>query len=273
MDVRPLFPFGAELAGSNATAITPDDADAVRLVLANHGVAVIRNQRGTEADFSAFLRQLGPLTFTVGETPVAGQPMLNLVSNVGRKRPPRSVFHTDTSYVRQPPAYTALRAVTLPQSGGETLFSNQYHAFETLPSKVKLRLSQAQVLHRVTGLTLAEDDEQQTWHPLFRRHPISGRTALYLSTPERCQAISGLSTAEGQRAIRLLYKHSIRPHRLYRHRWQPGDMVIWDDRCTMHRADHSNVVGDRVLHRGMVSGEVPVGALGLPELKISPKDS
>ncbi|MGB3613376.1 MAG: TauD/TfdA family dioxygenase, partial [Elainellaceae cyanobacterium] len=164
-------------------------------------------------------------------------------------------------YVRQPPAYTALRAVTLPQSGGETLFSNQYHAFEALPNSIKVRLSRAQVLHSVTGLTLDADEEQQSWHPLFRQHPISGRTALYLSTPERCQAISGLSPAEGRRAIRLLYQHSIRPYRLYRHQWQPGDVVIWDDRCTMHRADHSCVVGERVLHRGMVSGEVPIGAV------------
>lgn len=69
--------------------------------------------------------------------------------------------------------------------------------------------------------------------------------------------IQGLNLAESQRAIRLLYKHSIRPRRLYRHYWQKGDIVIWDNRCTMHRADHSNVIGDRVFHRGLVASRDP----------------
>ena len=87
-----------------------------------------------DAGFVAFLEQFGELMFTKGETPVAGFPDLNVISNVGRKTPPRSVFHVDTSYVRQPPAYTALRAVTIPAQGGETLFTNQYRAYETLPT-------------------------------------------------------------------------------------------------------------------------------------------
>ncbi|MDB9528355.1 TauD/TfdA family dioxygenase [Oscillatoria sp. CS-180] len=256
--VRPLSPFGAEMIGFDITAITSEDAKRIRQALADQGVLVIRHQEVSDADFVNFLKALGPLTFTTGETPLADQPCLNIVSNVGRTRPPRSVFHTDTSYVAQPPAYTALKAIALPQSGGETLFSNQYQAFETLPNQVKTQLSKAQVHHVVSGLDLTGEQETECWHPLFRQHPISGRTALFLSTPERCQAISGLEATLGHRAIRVLYKHSIRPHRLYRHRWQSGDIVIWDNRCTMHRADHSQVLGDRVLHRGLVSGEVPL---------------
>ncbi|MEM6839653.1 MAG: TauD/TfdA family dioxygenase [Cyanobacteria bacterium P01_C01_bin.120] len=258
---RSLSPFGVEAVEGSMTDLTQDDIADLQVVLATQGVVVLRRQQAvSDTDFVHFLQQLGPLTFTTGETPVVGQPLLNVVSNVGRDRPPRSVFHTDTSYVSKPPAYTALRAITLPQSGGETLFSNQYHAFETLPNRVKAQLWSAHVRHVVSGLTLAADQEQECWHPLFRQHPISGRTALFLSTPKRCQEISGFSSNVGQRAIRLLYQHSIRPYRLYRHRWQPGDIVVWDDRCTMHRADHSQVVGDRVLHRGLVLGEAPIAA-------------
>ncbi|MGF1535958.1 MAG: TauD/TfdA dioxygenase family protein [Elainellaceae cyanobacterium] len=261
MELRPLSPFGAEITQFDISTASEAEVKTFRHTLANHGVAVIRHQHGSDAEFAAFLQRLGPLTFTVGETPVASQPSLNLVSNVGRKRPPRSVFHTDTSYVRQPPAYTALRAVVLPKAGGETLFSDQYRAYETLPDAVKVQLSQAKVLHVVTGLTLEGSAEQQSWHPLFRQHPISGRVALYLSTPERCQALSGFDGGASERIIRLLYQHSIRSRRLYRHQWKSGDMVIWDDRCTMHRADHSAVVGDRILHRGLVAGEAPIAAL------------
>ena len=185
---------------------------------------------------------------------MAGYPDLNVISNVGRSTPPRSVFHVDTSYVRCPPTYTALRAVTIPEHGGETLFTNQYRAFETLPPEVHELLDGRTVRHVMTGLTLGDDAETEAEHPIFHRHPISGRTALYLSTPERCVAISGMDDIEGRDAIEFLYLHSIEEDNVSRHSWAAGDVVIWDNRCVLHRADHDGVVGDRVLHRGMVTG-------------------
>jgi taurine dioxygenase len=232
LNFHALSPFGV----ATTQSITDiDDPSVIQTVLADHGVIVFRHQSAADDEFVAFLNRLGQMTFTDGETPVPHQPMLNIVSNVGRTQPPVSVFHTDTSYIAQPPAFTALRAVTLPDAGGETLFSDQYRAYDTLPTSIKAQLADAQVLHVMSGLTLDPSAETTCWHPLFQRHPISGRSALFLSTP-----------------IRLLYRHSIRPYRLYRHRWQSGDIVIWDNRCTMHRADHAGVVGDRVLHRGLV---------------------
>jgi taurine dioxygenase len=255
IDFRALSPFGIEANEIRITEMNDKDIVSLRHAIASNGFIVFRQQAVSDADFVAFLNRLGQMTFTVGETPVLHQPSLNVVSNIGRVHPPRSVFHTDTSYVAQPPAFTALRAITIPPLGGETLFSDQYRAYKTLPRAVKEKLSDALVLHVISGLALDESQERQSWHPLFMRHPLSGRLALFLSTPERCQAISSIKLEETQRIIRLLYRHSIRHYRLYRHRWQPGDIVIWDNRCTMHRADHSEVVGDRVLHRGLVLGE------------------
>jgi taurine dioxygenase len=251
-----LSPFGVEASGMSIREVSDEDIVGLKLALAHHGFAVFRQQAVDDADFVAFLNRLGQMTFTVGETPVPHQPELNIVSNIGRVHPPRSVFHTDTSYVAQPPTFTALRAVTLPASGGETLFSDQYRAYETLPRAVKEKFTEAQVLHVISGLALDKYQESQSWHPLFLRHPLSGRLALFLSTPERCQSISGMALKEAQRLIRLLYKHSIRHYRLSRHKWQLGDVVVWDNRCTMHRADHSQVIGDRVLHRGIVLGDL-----------------
>jgi taurine dioxygenase len=255
IDFRALSPFGIEANEISITEINENDIVSLKHALANNGFIVFRQQAVSDADFVAFLNRLGQMTFTVGETPVLHQPSLNVVSNIGRVHPPRSVFHTDTSYVAQPPAFTALRVLTIPSSGGGTLFSDQYRAYETLPILVKEKLADARVIHVMSGLALGENEEKQSWHPLFMRHPLSGRLALFLSTPERCQAISGIRLEAAQRIIRLLYKHSIRHYRLYRHRWQLGDIVIWDNRCTMHRADHSEVVGDRVLYRGIVLGE------------------
>jgi taurine dioxygenase len=248
MNFCKISPFGIEVTEINITEMSDVDIVALKYVLANHGFAIFRKQPIRDRDFVTFLNRLGQMTFTVGETPVPHQPELNVVSNIGRTHPPRSVFHTDTSYVAQPPAFTALRAVTIPRSGGETLFSDQYRAYETLPQMVKEQLADALVLHAMSG----ENQAEQSWHPLFMRHPLSDRLALFLSTPERCQEISGTKIDKAQRIIRLLYQHSVRHYRLYRHRWQPDDLAIWDNRCTMHRADHSNVVGDRVLHRGLV---------------------
>ena len=256
---QPLAPFGAEVHGLGVANANAADIGWLQQLLADHGVLVLRGAfaasdegAGRDALFTGLLQQFGALTFTEGETPVPGHPMLNCVSNKGRSTPPKSVFHTDTSYVRQPPAYTALRAVALPQSGGDTVFSSQYMAYDTLPMHVKKRLAHAEVLHQVSGLPAEGLAETETWHRLFKKHPVSGRTALFLSTPQRCQALTGFAVPEAQRILRLLYRHSIRHHRLYHHRWQPDDLLLWDNRCTMHRGDHAKVVGDRVFHRGMV---------------------
>ncbi|MEM9795021.1 MAG: TauD/TfdA family dioxygenase [Pseudomonadota bacterium] len=236
------------------------EPDSVRGALAEVGVVVIPDAQVTDSAFVDFLECLGPLTFTDGEAPLAGQPKLNVVSNIGRTRPPRSVFHTDTSYVSKPPAFTALKAERIPASGGETVFTNQFDAYDRLDDDLKTQLSGAHVLHRVTGVSPGAGSETESWHPLFRRHPISGRTALFLSTPERCIDLRLTGGAHKAEIIPDLYAHSTDPAHELRHRWAQGDIVIWDNRCTLHKGDHSAVVGDRVLHRGMILGEVPIAA-------------
>jgi taurine dioxygenase len=249
-----LKPVGVTVTGLSVPDAGDGEIADLRHLLADYGVLILPGQDAGDAAFVAFLQRFGELTFTRGETPVAGWPDLNVVSNVGRTTPPRSVFHVDTSYVRRPPAYTALRAVTVPAQGGETVFTNQYRAFQTLPPPVRDRLAGRAIRHQVTGLDLGSDDETAAEHPVFRPHPISGRTALYISTPERCVSISGLAEAEARATIEFLYEHSTRVPNTYRHAWSPGDIVMWDNGCVLHRADHAGVSGDRVMHRGMVSG-------------------
>ncbi len=247
-----LRPLGVEIGEAVIQGFGGVEISRLKSLLAAYGVAVFRRQTISDEDFVTFLRRLGTMTFTVGEKSVDHEPMLNIVSNVGRTTKPRSVFHIDTSYVSNPPAYTALRAVQLPESGGETLFTCQYAAYDSLPSDFKHGLQNLKVLHAATGVNLSNDDETEAWHPLVSRHPRSGRQALYLSTPQRCIRVSPIDKERGRRLIDFLYRHSIRARNIYRHVWQPQDVVIWDNRCTMHRADHSQVEGDRILHRGLV---------------------
>jgi taurine dioxygenase len=246
-------PIGVTVSGLPVAGVDADAVTRLRHLLADHGVVVLPEQEIDDTEFVGFLRRFGELTFTIGETPVEGFPDLNVISNVGRTTPPRSVFHVDTSYVRNPPAYTALRAVAIPERGGETLFTNQYRAYETLPDDLRDRLDGRTVRHVVSGLDLDDDAETEAEHPVFRRHPVSGRTSLYLSTPQRCVAISGMADDEARETIEFLYAHSTAEDNVHRHRWSPGDVVIWDNGCVLHRADHGGVVGDRVMHRGMVA--------------------
>jgi taurine dioxygenase len=255
MRTQALAPFGVAISGFRIAAASNADAAVLADLVARHRVAVFRDQELDDASFVRFLRLFGELTFTAGETPVEGAPALNVVSNVGRTTPPRSVFHTDTSYVARPPAFTALRPVRLPRAGGRTLFSDQVRAAATLSPRVLRALVGRTVLHGPTGVAGGT-----TRHPLLRRHPRTGEVALFLSTPERCTALSGVDETTSARAIAALYRHSIRDANVYRHQWRAGDVLVWDDRVTMHRADHADVEGDRVLHRGMVGGEIPLPA-------------
>lgn len=257
MQVKALYPFGAEVTGLDLGAVPAADFASLAHLVASSRVVVFRRQSLDDHAFVKFLGGFGALTFTVGERPVDNAPNLNVVSNVGRSTPPRSVFHTDTSYVARPPSFTALRPVLLPGAGGHTVFSDQVAAFSLLPLRFRTALHGASITHQ----TVHPDGRvESTRHPLLRRHPLTGEVALYLSTPQRCKDISGMDESTSQRVVAALYRHSTRSAQLYRHAWQAGDLLVWDNRVSMHRADHSNVVGDRILHRGMVLGEEPLAA-------------
>lgn len=253
MQHKALEPIGVQVTGVSLGQMSVGDVDEMRQLLAGHGVVVMPAQPIDDVTFLAFLRRFGELSYTTGEPALDGFPDLNVISNVGRTSPPRSSFHVDTSYVRHPPAYTALRAVLIPARGGETLFTNQYRAFDTLPADVKANLDGRTMKHVVTGLELDADAETEADHPIFRQHPISGRTALYVSTPQRCRSISGMNAAQARETVEFLLNHSTREENTYRHAWMAGDVVMWDNGCVLHRADHAGVIGDRVMHRGMVA--------------------
>lgn len=255
MDVHPHQPLGATIEGIDLAALDAAGATELKDLLAEHGVLVLPDQALDDVGFTAALRRLGELTFTVGEAAVPGHPDLNVVSNVGRVRPPRSSFHVDTSYVRRPPAYTALRAVTVPEQGGATMFSDQRRALRTLPEVVRHQLEGRTITHVVTGLDLDDDAETTAAHPIIRLHPRSGQPSLFLTTPPRCAGISGMGEPDAMALIDTLFTHSTREENLFRHAWRPGDVVVWDNACVLHAGDHSAVIGDRVFHRGMVSAD------------------
>ena len=106
----------------------------------------------------------------------------------------------------------------------------------------------------ITGVDPGDGQEKQAWHPLVRPHPVSGRDTLYLTTPARCAEIEGMDADETAETVAALHAHSTAPENCLRHTWAPGDVVMWDNGTVLHAADHSGVVGDRVMHRGMATG-------------------
>lgn len=232
-------------------------ADDVARAVAASGVAVLDMPGLEVADFVAFMGQMGPLMFTTGETPVPNFPDLNIVTNVARKTKPKSVFHSDTTYVARPPSYSGLYAVEVPEAGGATLFTDQYAAYDLLPATLKALLEGATMRHEVTGVELPDGEEREARHPVVRRHPMTGRPALYLTTPARCSQLTLKTGEDRSDLIDMLYEHSLTRAPRKAHRWTQGDIVIWDNRCTLHVADHSAVVGHRTLFRALVRGEAP----------------
>ena len=254
MNITALDPVGAQVTGADLTAPDDEQVAQLRAALARHGVLAFADQRIDDAGFTAFLRGFGEPAFTDGEPEVPGFPDLNPVSNVGRAAPPRSNWHVDTSYVSEPPAYTSMRAVTIPQAGGETLFANQYRAAQTLPATLREAVDGRSMTHVVTGVAVGDGSQTAAEHPLLRPHPVTGEVALYLTSPARCASITGLAETDKDELVAQLIAHSTRADNVGRHAWFPGDVVIWDNSAVLHRADHSAVVGDRVMHRGMVAG-------------------
>lgn len=249
MRLTPLSPFGAAIEGLDVRHANDVLGERLALLAARYRVIVLRDQCPSARQMVAFLRTVGELSFTQGEVPVEDAPLLNLVTNIGRDRPPRSVFHTDTSYVRVPPAFTALRIVRVPDEGGDTLFTDQVRALDALSESERAELAARTIRHSYAA---PGQDEIATDHPVVLTHPLTGERSLYLSTPERCIRISGCDTDTSRKWIERLYTHSIDKTHIYRHQWLAGDIVLWDNRVTMHRADHAMVVGDRELHRGII---------------------
>ena len=185
----------------------------------------------------------------------------------GKKIVNGATWHTDDSFMREPCSLTMLYGVTVPSKGGDTQFTNMHAAYDDLPPAVKARIGKLQAIHRYvssrrTGKVAARPAEEmaampEATHPLVRTHPETGRKSLYLN-PNRMEQIAGMERGESDRLLDELIAHAIQPRYQYRHVWRQGDVVIWDNRSTMHKANADYPEGERrLMHRVIVSGTAP----------------
>jgi taurine dioxygenase len=269
--------MGAEVTGAKIQAGT--DAETVSRLndaLHEHVVICLREQDLTPRQYVDIARLFGkPVQQVNDHLQFPDFPEIGLLSNEDKdvhgsgKRVIRgTTWHTDHSFTAQPPKATMLYALVVPDRGGATSFCNMRAAYAALPSETKPRIDGLQAVHtyessrslrKMMKLTEQEKDAlPEVIHPLVRMHPPTGEKALYMSTT-RLERIVGLDREESNALIDDLLAHATQPQFQYHHQWRAGDMVIWDNRCSMHHAnDDYPLDAKRLLHRIILQGEVPV---------------
>jgi len=255
-DATPLCGnIGAEVVGLDLRSIDADTIARVRSLVSQCCVVVFRAQHLVEDELGTFGRLLGPLTYTAGLYRNSPNADVYRVHNPGKAKAKTETWHSDSIYSERSAAYTVLAAHVLPPVGGDTLFVNQYLSYDTLSEAYRRLLRGLTVRHTISDPDFAATVSSAV-HPIVRVHPLTGRRALFINAP-RARELVGFTPAEGAPILDWLYQHSIAIDRMYRHRWRPGDVVIWDNRCTLHAGAHDYGDAERVLLRVMTEGEPP----------------
>ncbi len=282
--MRPHAPnagFGAEVTGVDLRSIDDAGFGVIRQAWIDHQVLLFRGQRLNHLELIAFSRRFGELDHAPvqenGQRFVPGLPEIYIVSNViedgvaiGSLGAGEAAWHTDMSYLAEPPQASMLYAVEIPPSGGDTAFCDMYAAFDALPDGLRARAIGRRVKHDGTynsggyvrqGVTPSEDPRQApgTLHPLVCTHPESGRRMLYLGR-RRLAWIEGLDLPESDALLDELWACATEPALCFTHQWRVGDLVLWDNRCTMHRRDPFDQSARRIMHRTQIKGVAPPAA-------------
>lgn len=268
--------LGAEIQDVDLRAIDRDDFSAIYRAWLDHSVLLFRGQHLTDDDLIAFSRRFGDLDWAPvqesGRRFVEGHPEIYVVSNVLENGVPigslgagEATWHTDMSYLQDPPKASILYALEVPTSGGNTYFTNMCLAYESLPDQLKRRIEGLSLKHDGTynsggyvrqGLTPVDDPVTSpgTIHPLVCTHPETKRRLLYLGR-RRNAYVPGLSLGDSEWLLDQLWSYAVRDEHAWHNEWRGGDLVLWDNRCTMHRRDSFDSNARRIMHRTQVKGE------------------
>lgn len=273
IEVRPFAAcLGAEVQCGPVTSLNESAYAQIHGAFLDHLVILIRDQRLTDEALLDFGRRFGELQPDVSDLKLKPQkhPEIAVVSNViedgvpiGRLGDGEATWHTDISYVDAPPTASILYSLEVPPSGGDTGFTNMYLALETLPDELRERIRGRTIKHdrRYTGggllrpgYTGKEDPRTAPGpnHPIVRRHPETGHDALYLG--RRHAYVNGLTVPESEALLDALWTHATRPQFTWHHQWRVGDILMWDNRCVMHRRDAFDPQSRRVMHRTQCKG-------------------
>ena len=276
MDIRRLTDHaGAEAVGIDLAQPVSAEAQAVlNRAFVEHGVLVVRGQSLTPVQMLTAVAVFGPVfhqhntRFAIPECPE-----IHYISNQdrfadGTRYIPGEGWHTDHSNDTRPPKATVLHAVKLPDAGGDTQFANMAAAYAALPSAMRDRIAGLMAIHvyqsshsarKLMGLSKSNKERvpNAVLHPIVRTHPENGRKSIYIN-PIRIEGIVGMDHKEALPLLDELLDHATREEFQYRHAWRPGDLVMWDNRCLLHKANGDyDMEQTRYLYRVMLEGDVP----------------
>lgn len=254
---------GAAVEGiSLSEPLTSEVFEQLREAFLRHCVLVFRDQHLAPAPQLAFARLWGEpvVPALLSKLQLGEYPELVQIRTMSKELVSTEAWHYDAPHTPVPPKITMLSAQVVP-AGGDTMWSNQYLAYERLSPVMQRMLQGLRVHFRAVRLArsqgVAASDAPSAVHPLVRTHPETGRKALYIGHPDNVMGIEGMTEAEGRPLLNFLYAHSTQPDNVYRHMWRAGDVVMWDNRCTMHYAVHDYGDQERVLNRVTLKGEAP----------------
>jgi taurine dioxygenase len=233
-------------------------------------ILLLRDQALSENDQVRFAEYFGPPAKTLNVHNTGRHPAVMLISNIRKDGKPIGAlpdgemqFHTDQCYVERPAAASMLYAIEVPRSGGNTLFANAYLAYETLPAEIKTRIEGRKAINAYDydnastfrGTRLREGVPHYS-HPVVRTHPATRRKALYVNRLMTI-AIEGLPPDESDELLNVLFDHQEQQRFVYEHVWRVGDILMWDNRCTLHARTDFSADERRLMRRIAILGEKP----------------
>ena len=267
--------LGAEVRGVDLRDLDLSQFAALKRAWHDHQVILVRGQTLSDRDLIAFSRRFGDLDWApvqeTGRRFVEGLPEIYVVSNVTVNGQPigslgagEAVWHTDMSYLDVPPMASMLYALEVPPAGGNTSFCSMYAVYEALPDGLKRQIANLKIKHDGTynsggylrqGVTPTDDPRTSPGavHPLVCTHPDTGRRMLYLGRRRNAYLV-GLELAESEALLDELWEFVSHPEFAWEHVWRAGDLVLWDNRCTMHRRDPFDASARRIMHRTQIKG-------------------
>ena len=271
--------LGAEVSGVDASKpVSADTFAAIRKAWLDNLVIRFRGQKLTDPQMLEFSRLFGELDppgpNPYGKPFLPRHPEMNVISNVKEDGVPigglgdgEAIWHSDMTYVDTPPSAALLYALELPAEGGDTYWANMYLAYEALPADMKKRIEGLKAIHDATynsagikrkGYDDVTDPRRApgAHHGLVRRHPETARKCLFLGR-RRNSYIVGLPLEESEALLDALWAHATQPRFAFCQQWQVGDLMIWDNRCTLHRRDPFDPNARRVMHRTQIKGDRP----------------
>jgi taurine dioxygenase len=278
LTIRPVTPaVGAEISGVNLSRLSEADFTQIEHAWNRYGALLFRDQQISDDDLLAFSRRFGeldpPPVQEHGRQSPEGYPDVYVVSNVlddkgapiGALGAGEAVWHTDMSYLPTPPDASMLYSLEVPPSGGDTWILGMQAAWSTLPDALKAKVRGRRIKHDGTynsggylrkGVTPSDDPHTApgAWHPAVLRHPATGAPSLFLGR-RRNSYVEGLSQTDLDVLLDALWAHIERPDLRYQHRWRVGDLLLWDNRSTMHRRDPFDNATRRVMHRTQIKGK------------------